>query len=231
MCDVIENFKVKRLKKNNYNVYILSDNNREVYNYYRNSELFKDIDGWVLSCDYGTIKRDGKLFDIILDKFSLNPSECYFIDDNEINVNEAKKHKIEAFIYNYNEGNDKLYVVVDLVEEDQIKGAETHYDFVNFFDTYVNEEGTNTLLVLYNSKYLVRCNAKGHSFSNYYEYDMDTFKVSEVSKEDFANFLTDGMINVIINTYGWYAALYTIIIPLALTLFCFIIFKYYFILS
>lgn len=123
------------------------------------------------------------------------------------------------------EGNDKLYVVVDLVEEDQIKGATTHYDYINFFDTYVNEEGTNTLLVLYNSKYLVRCNAKGHSFSNYYEYDMDTFKVSEVSKEDFANFLTDGMINVIINTYGWYAALYAIIIPLALTLFCFIIFK------
>ena len=100
---------IKRLKKNNYNVYILSDNNKELYNYYRSSELFKNIDGWVLSCDYGTIKKDGKLFDIILDKFNLNPSECYFIDDNEINVNEAKNHKIEAFIYNYNEGNNKLY--------------------------------------------------------------------------------------------------------------------------
>ena len=124
-----------------------------------------------------------------------------------------------------NVGNDKLYVVVDLVEEDQIKGASTHYDYVNFFDTYVNEEGNNTLLVLYNSRYLVRSNNPKHSFSNYYEYNMDTFKVSEVDKSTFANFITDGMINVIINTYGWYAALYTIIIPLAISLFCFIIFR------
>ena len=154
---------------------------------------------------YDAIKALGIRFDL----------KIMYVDDVTI---DGKENVIE-------EGNDKLYIVVDLVEEDQIKGAETHYDFINFFDTYVNEEGINTLLVLYNSKYLIRSNNPNHKFSNYYEYNMDTFKVADVSKDDFANFLTDGMINVIINTYGWYAALYTLIIPLALTLFCFIIFK------
>ncbi len=97
---------INKLKQNNYNVYILSDNNKEVYEYYKNYELFNNIDGWVLSCEYGTIKREGKLFDIFLNKFNLKASECYFIDDNIVNIKEALKHGITC--YNYNNDTDEL---------------------------------------------------------------------------------------------------------------------------
>ena len=100
---------IKRLKMNNYKVYILSDNNREVANYYQSYELFKDIDGGVVSCDYGTVKRDGTLFDIILDKYNLKPEECYFIDDNEINVKVGEEHGIKGYIYSINDSIDKIY--------------------------------------------------------------------------------------------------------------------------
>ena len=100
---------INKLKKNNYSVYILSDNNKEVYNYYKNHELFKNIDGWVVSCDYGTIKKDGKLFGIFLNKFNLNPKDCYFIDDNIINIREASKHGIKGYTFNNNENIDRLY--------------------------------------------------------------------------------------------------------------------------
>ena len=62
-----------------------------------------------MSCDYHSLKRDGLLFDILLDKYNLDPSECYFIDDRIVNVNEAKKHNIKGFVFD----ND-----VDLLYED-----------------------------------------------------------------------------------------------------------------
>ena len=101
---------INKLKKNNYNVYILSDNNREVYEYDKNHELFKNIDGWVLSCEYGTVKREGKLFDIFLNKFNLKASECYFIDDNMINIKEAEKHGITCYQYS----NDTNFLISDM---------------------------------------------------------------------------------------------------------------------
>ena len=52
---------IKELKKKN-KVYILSDNNKDASLYYKN--ILKDLDGYVFSYEYKTIKKDGKLFDI-----------------------------------------------------------------------------------------------------------------------------------------------------------------------
>ena len=119
------------------------------------------------------------------------------------------------------EGNNKWYFVVDLCELDEKRTSDVHYDFSNFFDTYRNDEGTNTLIVLYNSKYLVRINGK----SNYYYYQADTVDVSNIDVDTFCDFLVDGMVSSTVNTYGWYAALYALIIPVALSLFSFILLK------
>ncbi|MBQ7154270.1 MAG: HAD family phosphatase [Synergistaceae bacterium] len=44
------------------------------------------LDGGVFSCDVKLIKPDRRIYQCIADKFSLNPSECVFIDDLERNV-------------------------------------------------------------------------------------------------------------------------------------------------
>ena len=100
---------IHQLKKNGYNVYILSDNNKECIEYYKNSSTFKDIDGWSLSCDYHTTKGEGHLFDVFINEFNLNPSECYFIDDELNNIEEAKKHGINGSIFTTSDDIDKLY--------------------------------------------------------------------------------------------------------------------------
>lgn len=96
---------ISKLKLNNYNVYILSDNNKEAIEYYESNNLFDNIYGYIISYEYNKLKRDGILFDILLNKYNLNPNECYFIDDLEININEAKKHGIKGYLYN-NDIND-----------------------------------------------------------------------------------------------------------------------------
>jgi len=100
--------------KDNYKIYILSDNNKEAIDYYKNKLNF--IDGMVVSCDYQTLKKDGKLFKILLDKYNLNPSECYFIDDRLDNIEVGKKLGINGFLFDENKNINLLY-------EDMIKNG------------------------------------------------------------------------------------------------------------
>ena len=48
---------IKKLKDNNYKVYVLSDNNLGTAKFCSNNHpLFVGIDGWVISCDYHELK-------------------------------------------------------------------------------------------------------------------------------------------------------------------------------
>lgn len=100
---------IDSLKRNNYNIYILSDNNREAYEYYKNNPLFKNINGFVISCEYHTLKKDGVLFEKLLEKYNLNPKECYFIDDNKINLLSAKKYNLKTYLFNEKDDINLLY--------------------------------------------------------------------------------------------------------------------------
>lgn len=100
---------LNELKNNGYNIYILSDNIKECSEYYKNSPLFKNVDGWTFSCDYHTVKSNGRLFDIFLKKFNLKPSECYFIDNKLNNIRKAKDYGINGSTFYTNDDIDKLY--------------------------------------------------------------------------------------------------------------------------
>ena len=100
---------ISKLKNNGYNVYILSDNNKDCFKYYKASSIFKNIDGWTLSCDYHTSKREKQLFNVFINEFNLDPKECYFIDDKSSNIEEAKKCGMSGITFNSNDDIDKLY--------------------------------------------------------------------------------------------------------------------------
>lgn len=92
---------IKDLKKKNNKVYVLSDNNKDASNYYKN--ILKDIDGYVFSYEYKTVKQDGKLFDIFLDKYNLDPKTCYFIDNTKENIEVANSKGINGILYKDND--------------------------------------------------------------------------------------------------------------------------------
>lgn len=52
---------IDKLKINNYNVYILSDNNKEAIEYYKSNNLFDNVDGYVISYEYNKLKKDGEV--------------------------------------------------------------------------------------------------------------------------------------------------------------------------
>ena len=78
------------LKKHGFMLYFLSnfpdDIFDEVFNQYT---FFKFFDGGIISARVKASKPDGKIFRIFLEKYSLTPEECLFIDDSEPNVTSA----------------------------------------------------------------------------------------------------------------------------------------------
>ena len=104
------------LKRKGYNIYLLSNNNKETANYLRKLDFYQDISGDVYSCDYNVIKPNIEIYNILLNKFNLIPQECLFIDDDQDNIETATKLGFKAIKYNsdnYNALNLKINNFID----------------------------------------------------------------------------------------------------------------------
>lgn len=99
------------LKRKEYNIYLLSNNNKETANYLRKLDFYQDISGDVYSCDYNVIKPNIEIYNILLNKFNLIPQECLFIDDNQSNIETALKLGFKTI--NYNTLNDNLSLKIN----------------------------------------------------------------------------------------------------------------------
>ena len=77
---------LQRLKDNGYKLYILSDFPDYFEYLWENFDFFKLFDGKCVSYEAHAGKRDGKLFEVIIDRYSLDPTECVFIDDTVRNA-------------------------------------------------------------------------------------------------------------------------------------------------
>ena len=108
--DVLE--LMKKLRDNGYNIYILSNNNKETVNYLYTLPQFEIVSGWVISCDYNVMKPDSKIYKILFDKYDLNPKECFFIDDKEENIQAGISLGMKGHVLDY-----KNFGIAKLIEE------------------------------------------------------------------------------------------------------------------
>lgn len=79
---------MKSLKESGYDVYILSNYARRTYELTKEDGLsFLSLaDGAVFSFETGHIKPEKEIYHVIMDKYTLQPKECVFIDDNAANL-------------------------------------------------------------------------------------------------------------------------------------------------
>lgn len=95
-----ENVKVlPELKKQGYSLYFLSNFPMDIFEevkagYY----FFKYFDGGVISADAKVSKPDHRIYNILLERYSLKPEECLFIDDLEVNVKAAEETGMKGLI-------------------------------------------------------------------------------------------------------------------------------------
>ena len=110
-CELPESIDLlKELKFMGYGIYGLTNWSAEKIGYaFANYSFFSLFDGIVVSGVEKGVKPDRKIYEILLERYSLRPGECVFIDDNQDNVDMAKVLGINAIRFD-NIGNVKEHL-------------------------------------------------------------------------------------------------------------------------
>lgn len=95
------------LKQKGYRLYVLSNTNPIMFNHWIRNEFRKDgksindyFDGIVASYQEGMCKPNPQLFQLLIDRYGLNPAETLMLDDSAANVQAAKSIGINAALIN-----------------------------------------------------------------------------------------------------------------------------------
>lgn len=94
---------VRKLKEKGYGIYLCS--NASV----RLLECFKRVipgveyfDGILFSAPEKCMKPQKEIYEHLFNRFSLKPEECFFIDDQEMNIKGAKRCGMDGYVYDGN---------------------------------------------------------------------------------------------------------------------------------
>lgn len=90
------------LKQKGYKLYILSNMTRHFIERDYKFPILSEFDGIVYSALIKMVKPNDEIYEYVLKKFDLNPTECLFIDDTKKNLTAAARFKIETFHFQNN---------------------------------------------------------------------------------------------------------------------------------
>ena len=101
-CPPIEGMRelVREISKKGVPIYLLSNFNQRL-----RSEIdivfpeLKLFDGLVISGEIGMVKPNQEIYRYLLDKYSLVPEKCVFIDDNKNNIAACEKLGINGYLF------------------------------------------------------------------------------------------------------------------------------------
>ena len=87
------------LKKRGFRLYYLSNFPIDIFQTIRSdNDFFNYFDGGLISAEVRYSKPDKRIYEILMEKYSLIPDECLFIDDLEVNVRAAKETGMEGLV-------------------------------------------------------------------------------------------------------------------------------------
>ena len=110
---------VRQLRSKGYVVGILSDQTHWLNELDSRDHFYHEFDHVYNSYDLGKGKRDPSLFTDVVNRLKLQPAEVLFIDDNENNVQTARKAGLTAI--RYRDQEHLLFQLEDLLKKPVIK--------------------------------------------------------------------------------------------------------------
>jgi putative hydrolase of the HAD superfamily len=89
------------LKKRGFKLYYLSNFPLDIFDEVRSGYyFFRYFEGGLISAEAKSSKPDTRIYELLLEKYSLIPGECLFIDDLEANVNSARAFGMKGLLTN-----------------------------------------------------------------------------------------------------------------------------------
>lgn len=95
------NFKfIEKLKEDGYRLFLLTNISEDSYNYINSViDITNTFDGGIYSYQEHLIKPSHEIYDLVINRFSLNKDETLFFDDKMKNVIAANELGIKSFIF------------------------------------------------------------------------------------------------------------------------------------
>ncbi len=90
---------IAELKSQGFKLYVLSNMSKEYIEYLRKMPVYKHFDGEVVSCEEFTVNPEEKIYNILLERYSLKPEESLFVDDRPANIEAASKLGINTVLF------------------------------------------------------------------------------------------------------------------------------------
>lgn len=99
--EIIENTELISKLKENYRVFGLTNWPYEKYEVIKNKYSFiNNLEGVVVSGREGVIKPNPEIYNILINRYAVNPTQSVFIDDLEDNVRTASEFGFQTILYN-----------------------------------------------------------------------------------------------------------------------------------
>lgn len=90
---------VKELKEKGYGIYLLSNAASRQHDYWPRIPGSEYFDGTLISADELLVKPEREFFSLFFERFSLEPDECVFIDDNTMNAEGAYRCGMHPIVF------------------------------------------------------------------------------------------------------------------------------------
>ena len=87
------------LKAEGYSLYGLTNWCSKVHHTMRQFEIFKLLDGRVISSEEHMVKPNADIYITLLQRYSLKPEECLFTDDRAENIAAAEALGIQGIVF------------------------------------------------------------------------------------------------------------------------------------
>lgn len=81
---------IREIRALGYDLYILSNATSFLHDYFDRLPAHECFQGLLVSADEKLLKPQHEIFERFFEKFELEPSECFFIDDSPLNIDGAR---------------------------------------------------------------------------------------------------------------------------------------------
>lgn len=88
-----------RLKAEGYHLYGLTNWSEAVYRVIEKFDILQMMEGTLISSEEKMLKPDAAIYHRLCEKFGLNPQECLFTDDKQVNVDGARAAGMQAVLF------------------------------------------------------------------------------------------------------------------------------------
>ena len=107
---------IKELKAEGKRTFVLSNMSPEFYAHLKQFEVFNYFDGEVVSGYEHINKPDPRIYQILLERYNLNPAETLFADDKPVNTAAAAEFGIHTVTFG-NDGLEQMRALIDSLED------------------------------------------------------------------------------------------------------------------